>query len=944
MSSENDSDSSREETSARYPFGSIERKWQRRWAATDAFHTGEGGDRPKRYVLDMFPYPSGSGLHVGHLRNYVPGDVLGRMLHMQGFNVLHPMGWDAFGQPAEQDAINRNVNPRTVVPILAEQYRRQLSLLGIGYDWSREINSTDPSYYRWNQWAFLLLLERGLAYRKNAPVNWCPNENTVLSNEEVNDGRCWRCGAAVVKKDMLQWFFRITEYGDKLLQGLETIDWPEGVKTQQRDWIGRSEGVEFDLRVAFIPKPPLPASLRGEGEPFAESKSTPPLPWRSGERGLGGEGSAATIRVFTTRVDTVFGMSFVVLAPEHPLVGQITTDAQRTVVEEYVERAASLSDIDRTAEDRERTGVWTGAYAVNPVDGHRVPIWVADYVLAGYGTGAIMAVPAHDTRDFDFARRYDLPTPIVIVRDATEAENPPHGGDLTAARTDKEGITVHSGGFSGLPIKVAALRIAEWMESEGIGVRKVNFRLRDWLVSRQRYWGTPIPIVYCADCGTVAVPADQLPVVLPDVEHYKPGPDGRSPLASIASFVHTTCPTCGGPAERETDTMAGSVDSSWYFLRFTSPHDDRASWDRRSADYWMPVDTYIGGREHAVGHLLYARFFTKVFHDAGLISVDEPFASLHNQGMLTAQTPIDADSPDKHPVSPDDLPGYDYAGLLARWSAEGPFLTSRAIKDVESGGEQLVPVTVDFAWSKMSKSKRNSVTPDEMAVKYGADALRLFVLFVAPFEDTIQWNEEAMNGTFRFLNRVWGIVGEIADADMADWAARLGDTTSGDERALRRRTHQTIARLTEDIAGFRFNTAVSTLMIHSDALRKFVQAHGPASPAAHEAADVLVKLLSPLAPHIADELFERLGHADTSLYAQPWPIADRGVAAEDEVTLVVQINGKVRDRIILPAAQAADARSCELLALAAEKVQAEVAGKMVRKVIVVPGKLVNIVL
>jgi leucyl-tRNA synthetase len=889
--------------SRRYPFQQIERKWQKRWAESGVYRTTENSERPKYYVLDMFPYPSGSGLHVGHLKNYVPGDVVGRMMHMRGHNVLHPMGWDAFGQPAEQDAIKKNVNPRTVVPILAEQYRRQMSLLGIGYDWDREINSTDPSYYKWNQWAFLLLLERGLAERRHAPVNWCVNENTVLANEEVNEGKCWRCDGPVIKRDLPQWVFKITAYADKLLEGLDRIDWPEGVKTQQRDWIGRSEGAEFDIPIA------------GTGE---------------------------KVRVFTTRVDTVFGMSFVVLSPEHALVPTITTEAQRAEVDAYRDRAAKLSEQDRTAENRERTGVFTGAYAVNPVSGHRVPVYIADYVLAGYGTGAIMAVPAHDTRDFDFARRYNLPTPVVIARDENEAQNPPHGEDLQEAFTQKEGgILVNSGQFSGLPCKVAMRRIAEWMESEGVGMPKVNYRLRDWLVSRQRYWGTPIPIIHCPSCGVVPVPKDQLPVLLPDVENYKPGPDGRSPLAQIPEFVHTACPKCGGAAERETDTMAGSVDSSWYFLRFTSPHDEAEAWDRAAADYWMPVDMYIGGREHAVGHLLYARFFTKVFHDAGLIGVDEPAKTLRNQGMLLAETAVDADSAEKHPIKPEDLPGWDLKAFSERFGKEGAFGAERRVKDVETGGERTEPVRVEMQWLKMSKSKGNSVTPDEMAEKYGADALRLYVLFEAPFEDTIQWSEERMVGTFRFLNRAWDTVTEVASAYAPDWAAHIGDATSAEERALRRRTHQAIAKLTDDIAEFRFNTAVSALMIHADALRKFVQASGASAPAAHEAAETLVKLLSPLAPHIADELWERLGHADAYLYNAGWPVADPTVAAEDEITLVVQINGKLRDRLTLPAA--ADAKVCEMAALQSDKVKAEIDGKTVRKVVVIPGKLVNIV-
>jgi leucyl-tRNA synthetase len=897
-----------DETTGRYPFQATERKWQKKWAEAGVYRTTEGGDKPKYYVLDMFPYPSGSGLHVGHCKNYVPGDVVARFMHMRGYNVLHPMGWDAFGQPAEQDAIKRNVNPRSVVPVLAAEYKRQMSLLGIGYDWSREINSTSPEYYRWNQWAFLRMFDRGLAYRANAPVNWCPNENTVLSNEEVDDGKCWRCGATVVKKPMLQWFLKITDYADKLLEGLDRIDWPEGVKTQQRDWIGRSEGCEFDIRVA-------------------------------------GHEDAA-VRVFTTRVDTVYGMSFVVLSPEHPLTDRITTPEQRTEVDAYRERAARLSDVDRMAENRERTGVATGARGINPVSGQHVPIYIADYVLTGYGTGAIMAVPAHDERDFDFARRYGLPTPVVIVATAAEAEADDcavGGADLTAAFVSKAGYTVNSDRYSGLPAKMAARRIAEWMESEGIGVRKINYRLRDWLLSRQRYWGTPIPIIHCADCGATPVPYDQLPVILPDVENYKPAPDGSSPLATIDSFVNTTCPRCGGPARRETDTMAGTVDSSWYFLRFTSPHEDREPWDRTAADYWMPVDRYIGGREHAVSHLLYSRFFTKFFYDEGLISVDEPFSNLRNQGMLLAQTPVDADSPDKHWIKRSELPGFDLAAWVARWEREGRFPAERVTKDSNTDERHVHPVNVEFQWLKMSKSKENAVTPDEIAETYGSDSLRLYILFEAPFEDSIQWSEERMTGVFRFANRVWDTVSAVAPTFDAAWPDHVPAATTPEERALRRRTHQTIAKLTDDLTGFRFNTAVSALMIHADALRRYVQSQGPTSPAASEGAVALVKLLAPLAPHIADELWERLsGGTAGYLYNEPWPVADPSVAAEDEVTIVVQINGKLAERLTLPAD--ADAKQTESAALDAPKVRAAAEGKTIRKVIVVPGRLVNVVI
>ncbi len=888
----------------RYPdlFQSIEEKWQARWRDADIYHAAEDPDRPKYYVLDMFPYPSGSGLHIGHCKNYVPGDVVARLMSMRGRSVLHPMGWDAFGQPAEQDAIKRGVNPRSVVPLLAREYKRQMSLLGIGYDWNREINSTDPEYYRWNQWAFLLLYERGLAARKFAPVNWCPNENIVLANEDVNNGHCWRCDALVEKRDMLQWFLKITEYGDKLLAGLDTIDWPEGVKTQQRDWIGKSEGCEFELAVA--------------------------------------RDDDAKIRVFTTRVDTVYGMAFVVLSPEHALVERIASPEQREEVLVYRERAARLTDQDRMAEGRARTGVFTGAYAVNPVNGHQVPIWVADYVLAGYGTGAIMAVPAHDERDFDFARRYGLPTPVVVVATKAEVASPPDGAHLTTAFVSKDGFVVNSGPFDGLDCKMASARITERLVGEGGGEPKTNYRLRDWLVSRQRYWGTPIPIIRCAACGEVPVPLDQLPVLLPDVEQYKPGPDGRSPLASIPEFVNTTCPKCGGAAERETDTMAGSVDSSWYFLRFTSPRETDAAWNRAASDYWMNVDRYLGGREHAVGHLLYARFFQKVFFDAGLVSQNEPFQSLRNQGMLLGYTPVDADTPDKKAIRFDELPGYDFTEWTERFRREGAFPAERVVPQSD-GTMRTEPVHIEFQWLKMSKGKGNAVTPDEIARKYGADALRLYVCFEAPFEDTIQWDETRMNGTFRFLARVYDTLCEIAPAFDLGWVGKIADAATPDEKALRRKTHQAIAKVGSDIESLGFNTAVSALMIFSDGLRKFVAAHGVASPAAHEAAETLCKLLAPLAPHAADELFEKLGCVGRFLYREPFPVFDASVAAAEEVTVVVQVNGKVRDKLTLP--PDADAGFCEMSALSSEKVQAELAGKTVRKVIVVPGRLVNIV-
>jgi leucyl-tRNA synthetase len=887
-----------DEERQRYSFREIEPKWQAKWAETDVYRATETVEKPKYYVLDMFPYPSGSGLHVGHCKNYVPGDVVGRMMHMKGYNVLHPMGWDAFGQPAEQDAIKRNVNPRTVVPLLAKEYKRQMSLLGIGYDWSREINSTDPEYYKWNQWAFLLLYERGLAYRINAPVNWCTNENTILANEEVVDGKCWRCDGPVIKRDLPQWLFKITAYAEKLLAGLDTIQWPDGIKTSQRDWIGKSEGAEVNFVVA---------------------------------------GSEGTITVFTTRPDTLWGATFMVLSPEHPLVEAITTPEQKEAVEAYRAKAAIASEIDRTAENREKTGVFTGAYAINPVNGAQIPIWIADYVLMGYGTGAIMAVPAHDQRDFEFARAFDLPVVLVYATEAGETTDTMTEAFATGGTFRAE----LNSPFTGEPNNKETVRkVIAWLEEQGIGKGRVNYRLRDWLVSRQRYWGTPIPIIHCETCGVVPVPQENLPVVLPDVENYKPGSDGKSPLAAIPEFVNVPCPSCGAPAQRETDTMAGSVDSSWYFLRFTSPHDSENPWTTSAANYWMPVDLYLGGREHAVGHLLYARFFTKVFYDAGLISVDEPAQALRNQGMLLGYTPVDASSSEKHPIKPDELVGYSLEAFTERFAQEGAFPAERIVKPLNEA-ERIEPVRVEMQWLKMSKSKGNSVTPDEIAAKYGADALRLYILFEAPFEDTIQWSEERLVGTFRFLNRVWDMVTGIAPFYRVDWSERLGEAVSDEEKTLRRRTHQAIQKLTDDIASLSFNTAVAELMKFSDTLRKFVQANGATSPAVHEATATLVKLLAPMAPHITEELWERLGYAGRFLYKEPWAIADTTVAAEEEITLVLQVNGKLRDKLTVPAH--ADNAALESIALASEKVKEHTAGLTIRKVIVVPGKLVNIV-
>jgi len=862
----------------RYDFTEIERKWQQRWREAKLFHVEPDPSRPKFYGLEYFPYPSGAGLSVGHFKNYAPTDAFLRYKSMRGFNVLHPMGWDAFGQPAENEALKRQRNPREMVPEYAANYRRQLDLIGMSYDWDREINSSDPEYYRWTQWIFLLLYRMGLAYRAPAPVNWCPRDNTVLANEEVVGGRCWRCDTPVEKRNMPQWFFRITAYADRLLNDLDGLAWPEGIKAMQRNWIGRSEGAEVDFAV---------------------------------------EGGAESLRVFTTRPDTLWGATFMVVAPEHPQVAQVTTVEQHAEVDAYSARAQRQSEIDRLAEGREKTGVWTGGYAVNPVNSERIPIWVADYVVMGYGTGAIMAVPAHDQRDFDFARKYGLP--IVPVYQQPAAEVP--GNEMTAA-TIGEGVAVR-GPFAGEPDNNATVqKVTRWLEERGLGCGVVRYKLRDWLISRQRYWGAPIPIVHCARCGEVPVPAEELPVLLPNVENYQPSGAGESPLAAVPDFVETTCPACGGPARRETDTMGGFACSSWYFLRFADPHNMQQPFSREAVDYWLPVDMYVGGAEHAVMHLLYARFWTKALYDAGLVGFTEPFTQLRNQGMMLIHTP-------GRPVRSDD----------ACEEEETPIEDWKVLRPEERASipeDQWV-----WRWVKMSKSYGNVVTPDEAAARYGADALRVYEMFVAPFEDTVQWSEEGIRGSARFLGRVWRLVARHAAGFNADWRQQVAQA-HGKELDLRRITHRTIAKVTEDMEDFRFNTAVSALMEWVNVMYEVSNAlpRDGRSPALDESIEYLIQLLAPFAPHLADEMWEAIGRQGF-LYRHPWPEPDPTVIMAAEITLVIQFNGKVRDRLIVPSGM--DSEEIKALALASPRIREALAGRKPAKVIVVPGKLVNVV-
>ena len=888
----------------RYDFRAIEQKWQARWHDADLYKVETDPAKPKFYGLEMFPYPSGAGISVGHCRNYVPMDVACRLKTMQGFRVLHPMGWDSFGQPAENEAIKQERNPAEMVPEYAANYKRQLNLVGMAYDWSREINTSLPDYYRWTQWIFLKLYERNLATRSFSTVNWDPVDKTVLSNDEVVNGRGWRSNALIEKKLMPQWYLKITSYAQRLLDDLETIQWPDYVKALQANWIGRSEGAEVHFAVP---------------------------------------GTNEKITVFTTRPDTLWGATFMVLAPEHPLVAELTPPEQSVAVREYVERAQRMTEIDRQSTERTKTGVFIGAYADNPVNGKPIPIWIADYVLMGYGTGAIMAVPAHDQRDFEFARKYDIPVVLVYKTspEQTEAEMTealPSGGTL-ADFPPEPGQTVSACPFVGEPNnKETVAKVIRWIEENGIGRGVVNYRLRDWLISRQRYWGCPIPIIHCETCGIVPVPESNLPVLLPAVASYAPTGTGESPLAGIPEFVNCTCPTCGKPARRETDTMAGSACSSWYFLRFTDPQNSAVAFDPEIAASWMPVDLYVGGTEHAVGHLLYARFWTKVLHDAGYIPFDEPFMHYRNQGMVLANTPGIEIKKDESVQGSEEGDG----------DSDEPIEDWKALKPEERGN---VPESEwVWRWVKMSKSKGNVVTPDEMAEQFGTDSLRLFCLFVAPFDEVVQWSNDGIENANRFLrNRVWRQWVEARPLFIENWRDRIGEiaveSLNDGERKLRRKLHQTVQKVGGDIENFRFNTAISALMEFTNELSAFRNA----LPADHtetqklllsEVLETLPLLIAPITPHLADELWERLGKSGFT-YKLAFPVADEGIATEDTVEIVVQINGKVRARLTV--AVGLDAKATEDLALAHASVQSELAGKTVRKVIAVPGKLVNIV-
>lgn len=885
----------------RYEPAAFEAKWQARWYDAELFRTREEEGRPKFYGLDFFPYPSGAGLSVGHCRNYIPTDVLCRMKVMQGYNVLHPMGFDAFGLPAENEAIKSQRHPRPMIDQYADTYRRQMDLVGVSYDWSRSFKSSDPGYYRWTQWIFRLLYQRGLAYRKMAAVNWCPKDKTALANEEVVGGLCERCGTPVEKRNIPQWFFRITEYAQRLIDDLDDLDWPEGIKNQQRNWIGRSEGVQFRLSVAEAEAPTDDDDFQ-----VLTGKTSP------------------SFEVFTTRIDTLFGATFCVLAPEHPLVASFIADEsnpERTALADYCRQVEFLSETARQATDREKTGVFSGKFAINPGTGDQIPIYVADYVLMGYGTGAIMAVPAHDDRDLEFAQQRGLPTPVVIIPEGQTLQAVEEEVAAGRAVSSKDGHLVNSGEYSGLPVAEAVAKMGEWIEACGLGERKVNYKLRDWLISRQRYWGCPIPICYDKEGNEMLIDESALPVELPEVENYQPADDGSSPLARIPEFVNCTTPD-GTLGRRETDTMGGFACSSWYFLRFCDPHNESEPWNLEKADAWMPVDTYVGGAEHAVMHLLYARFWTKVLYDAGLVNVHEPFARLQNQGQVLARTPY------RQPREGERLDVGD-DGILVSFAEAATMPES----------------DLTWKWVRMSKSKGNVVTPDEAVAEYGADALRVYELFVAPFEADVQWSNEGMQGAVRFLSRVFRLVADLSRFDLPTWREIIGGGDPSDfERKLRRATHQLIQKVTGDIDRFAFNTAVSGLMTYvntvNDLIREIDEPSDAERAAITEAMESLILCLSPMAPHSSDELWASLGRPGFT-YLANWPNFDPDLAVDDEVTIAVQVNGKLRDTF--PVAAGTAEAEVQSLALAREKIIAQIDGKTVRKVIVVPGKLVNIV-
>lgn len=806
-------------TAAVFDHRAIEQKWQKYWEENKTFKLIEDPSKPKFYALDMFPYPSAAGLHVGHPEGYTATDIISRYKRMRGYQVLHPMGWDAFGLPAEQHALDTGQHPRDITKKNIDNFRRQIKSLGFSYDWDREISTTDPSYYKWTQWIFLQLYKMGLAYVDEVPVNWCPALGTVLANEEVIDGKSERGGHPVIRKPMRQWVLRITAYAERLLEDLEELDWSESIKEMQRNWIGKSSGAELDFPI---------------------------------------EGTDSALTVFTTRPDTLFGATYCVIAPEHKLVDKITTPEQKAAVAAYVEKAATKSDLERTDLAKEKTGVFTGAYAINPVNGAKLPIWVADYVLVSYGTGAIMAVPAHDQRDWEFAKQYDLPIIEVVS-----------GGNVQEAAFTADGPHVNSDFLNGLYNKEAIEKMISWLEETGKGKKKITYRLRDWLFSRQRYWGEPIPILHLEDGTMKPVPEDQLPLLLPDVESIAPSGTGESPLANVEEWVNTVDPETGMKARRETNTMPQWAGSCWYYLRYIDPHNDKEICSKEKQKQWLPVDLYIGGAEHAVLHLLYARFWHKVLYDLGVVDTKEPFQKLVNQGMILGENN-----------------------------------------------------------EKMSKSRGNVVNPDDIVNAYGADTLRIYEMFMGPLESAKPWSENGVEGSHRFLTRIW----RLFFPEDGVLNPKIQDVEGSD--TFKRVLHKAVKAVTHDIENLRFNTAISQLMV-------FLNEANKETVLPKKAMEAFVLMLSPFAPHIAEELWEKLGHSQTLAY-EKWPEYDEAFTVDNEVEIVIQVNGKIRDRLVIPTDTAQDVVKEQTLQL--ESVKEAIAGREIKKFIVVPNRLVNIVI
>jgi leucyl-tRNA synthetase len=817
-------------TRTRYSPKEIEKKWQTQWEAENLYHAPDDSPKPKFYNLVMLPYPSGD-LHIGHWYNYSGADAYGRYMRMNGYNVMQPIGFDAFGLPAENAAISRGVQARTWTLSNIDNMRLQLRRMGAQWDWEREIISCQPDYYKWTQWLFLQFYKHDLAYRTKAPANWCPSCNTTLANEQVlANGTCERCGTVVIRKEIDQWLFRITKYAEELLD-FSKIEWPEKTVTMQRNWIGRSEGAEIRFYTEI-------------------------------------DGQREEIPVFTTRPDTIYGATFFVLAPEHPWVEKITTPEHKAEVDAYVEQARHMTEIERMSTEKEKTGVFTGGYVTNPVSGEQVPVWIADYVLMGYGAGAIMGVPAHDQRDFEFARKFGIPIREVIRPEGEEPSDPATWNEAKEAL----GMMVNSGPFDGTPGEEAIAKVTRYLEEQGIGKFTVSYRLRDWLISRQRYWGAPIPIVYCPEHGTVPVPEDQLPVWLPENVQFKP--TGESPLRYEPDFVNTTCPICGGPATRETDTMDTFMCSSWYFLRYADPHNQEAAWSKEAMDRWLPVDQYIGGAEHAVMHLLYARFFIKALRDMGYVDFDEPFTRLYHQGIV---------------LGPDG--------------------------------------------QKMSKSRGNVVAPDTVVDKYGADSVRCYLMFIGPFDAGGSFISENLEGIWRFLNRFWSLVTD-------SWVDHPNSEETAESRAIERLRNKTIKRVTEEIRNFRFNTALAALMECNNAMIKQQGEPVARTQAFRDTLETMMQLLAPMAPHITEELWHQTGHSG-SIHVTDWPTYDEALTYDETFTLVVQVNGKVRERIEVPAdITESGARQ---IALDNKRVASFIGDNTIQKVIYVPGKLINIV-